>query len=313
MKLTILTASLLALTLGAACYRAGSNRDAAAESQAPAREEPAFSNQRAANNPAALPAAEKAPDKPVSLDAAGKSAAAPMERKVIKNADLTLQTGDPEAALHKISALADAKGGFVVTSEVAQRGDGAKTVRVTARVPAAAFEAFLSEARAHAQRVLSEKQTGQDVTEEFIDLEARIKVQRETEARYLDFLKQAKNVEEALQVQSNLTVVRTEIERLEGRQRFLENQTSLSTINITLQPEATLAVVAPSGFWHEVKDAFRDGLNAAAAIVLFLVRAVITLIPLALLIFLPLGLVLRLVWRRWKCYEATSLQQNKGE
>ena len=236
--------------------------------------------------------------KAVSLNDAEKAANTPItQRKIIKNAELTLQSGDPEEGARRVEAAAAAKGGFVVTSEAKDYGGG-RTVIITARVPSEQFDAFIAEARGFGVRVLSERTTGQDVTEEFIDLEARIRVQKETEARYLDFLKQAKGVEEALTVQRELSNVRTQIEQLEGRKRFLESQSSLSTVTVTLQPEASIVTTSPTGFWHDVKLAFADGFSLATNIILFLIRAVIVLTPLMLFVFLPLGWLLRLVWRR---------------
>jgi hypothetical protein len=98
-------------------------------------------------------------------------------------------------------------------------------------------------------------------------------------------------VADALNVQRELAEVRTGIEKLEGRKRFLENQASLSTINVTLQPPTQ--IVNAAGFWYNVKSAFSDGVDVALQIVLFLIRAVIALLPIFILIFLPIGLITR--------------------
>jgi hypothetical protein len=109
-------------------------------------------------------------------------------------------------------------------------------------------------------------------------------------------MKSAREVEDALQVQRELANVRSEIERLEGRRRFLENQTSLSTVKVTLQPPAQL--VNASGFGYGLRDALGDGVEAAATITLGLVRVFLALIPLALFVGLPLFLLARFVIRR---------------
>jgi len=87
--------------------------------------------------------------------------------------------------------------------------------------------------------------------------------------------------------------VRTEIEKLEGRRRFLENQASLSTINLTLQPPPT-QIVNATGFWYSVRTAFADGVDVAAEIILFLIRAIIALAPVLVLVVLPLALLAKL-------------------
>ncbi len=239
----------------------------------------------------------------VSLTDADKSqaATAAVERKIIRNADLNLEVSNPTESQRRIASVAEARGGFVITSDATQRADNDQTrpeltIKITVRVPAAQFNAALDEIRGAANRIMQEKITGQDVTEEFIDLEARIRTKRALEAQFLEIMKQAKTVTDALQVQSQLAEVRTEIERLEGRRRFLENQASLSTIIVTMQ--SPTPIVSTSGFYFSVKQAFRDGVDLAAVITLFLIRALITLLPVAIFIFLPLALLVRYLIRR---------------
>src|SRR4029079_8097859 len=133
---------------------------------------------------------------------------------------------------------------------------------------------------------------GQDVAEEIMELEGRVNNKKALESQFIEIMKRAGTVEAALNVQRELANVRTEIEKLEGRRRFLENQASLSTINITLQTPTQ--IVNATGFWYNVKSAFADGGDAAAEVILFLIRAVLPLLPIVLLIFLPVGLIARL-------------------
>ena len=146
------------------------------------------------------------------------------------------------------------------------------------RIPAPQFGSALDQIRAEGGRVIQEKATGQDVTEEFIDLEARIKTQKALELQFLEIMKQAKRVADALEVQRQIAEVRTEIEKLEGRKRFLENRASLSTITINLQTPSAI-VVSTSGFGRNIRDAVADSVSVAAGIVLFLIRFVIVMVP----------------------------------
>ncbi|HJZ82552.1 MAG TPA: DUF4349 domain-containing protein, partial [Pyrinomonadaceae bacterium] len=127
-------------------------------------------------------------------------------------------------------------------------------------------------------------------------LEARIKNQQALETQFIEIMKRAGKVDEALSVQRELANVRTEIEKLEGRKRFLENQSSLSTINVTLQTPTQ--IVSAVGFWYSLKSAFKDGLDVALEIILFLIRAILALTPILVLIILPLGLVAKLILGR---------------
>lgn len=222
------------------------------------------------------------------------------ERKIIRNADLTLEANAPEDVQQKITALAESKGGFVV--ETQQRSSSAEvkvrdTVTMTVRVPAEKFNESLDEIRKTGNRVVDETVKGQDVTEEFLDVEARLKTKKALEAQFLEIMKQGKTVEDALKVQRELANVRTEIEQIEGRKRFLENQSSLSTIKINIKTPGSIAP-SSTGFFHKLGQAVSTGLDAALWFVLFFVMAVIALIPFFLLIVLPIYLLIRYLVRK---------------
>jgi hypothetical protein len=239
----------------------------------------------------------------VSLQQADAAQAQPVpaERKIIRDATLTLEVEEPTKAAERITSIAESRGGFVVSSESRQVSGGRKgksyeVFTVQFRVPAAQFDAALKDVRATAGEVTSEKVSGKDVTEEYIDLEARLRTQRALEAQLLDIMKTAHEVSDAISVQRELTNVRTEIERVEGRRRFLESQSSLSTISVTLQPPAPL--LATTGFFHSVAEALGDGVDIAANITLFLIRALLALLPVFLFLVLPAYFILRWILRR---------------
>ncbi len=250
----------------------------------------------------------------VSLNqaAASQNVAAVSQRKIIRNATLSIEIDAPADGQRRIASIAEARGGFVVTSESRQQGGASseskpyEVVTIEVRVPAAEFDAVVSEIHAVGGRVKEEKITGQDVTEEYIDLEARLRTKKALEAQFIEIMKSARKVSDALEVQSEMAEVRTEIERLEGRRRFLENQSSLSTIKITLQPPAPLISANTSGFFHSLRQAFGEGLDVAAAITLGLIRVAIALIPVLLLILLPIALAVRLLRRRSRRWPFTE-------
>jgi hypothetical protein len=227
--------------------------------------------------------------------------AAPVERKIIRNATLTLEVEQPGKALQRVATIAEGRGGYIVTSDSRQqtgdRGERAyEVITVELRVPAAQFDAALADIRAAGGSVTAQKITGKDVTEEYIDLEARLRTQRALEAQLLEIMKRAQAVADAVSVQRELTNVRTEIERVEGRRRFLENQSSLSTISVTLQPPAPL--IGTTGFFRSVGTAFGEGVDIAAAITLFFIRLLLALIPVVVFIGLPAYFILRYLVRR---------------
>lgn len=236
-----------------------------------------------------------------SLDSAGPAQAT--ERKIIRNGEITIETDTPNEGQRKIAAIADKHGGFVVISESRQNEARSQTVastvvNVVVRVPAQKFEAAISEIEGVGGRILHRKESGQDVTEEYIDLEARIRTKRALEAQFLEIMKQARKISDALEVQTQLADVRTEIERLEGRRRFLGNQSALSTINITLHTPTPVVAAATRGFFYDLKTALGDGADVGTGIFLGIIRFVIVMIPVTLFILLPAWFAFKWLRRR---------------
>ncbi len=217
------------------------------------------------------------------------------ERKIVRNGDLQLEAESPEQSQQKISAIAESKGGFVVESQQSS-SDARSAVRdvvtMTIRVPSAKFTEALDEIRKTASRVVVETVKSDDVTEEFIDIEAQLKAKKALEVQFLEIMKRANTVEDALDVQRQLAEVRGEIEKIEGRKRFLENQSSFSTIKIRLQTPATFTETS-TGFFDRFKQAFSNGFDAALSFILGLVSFVIAILPFLIFIVLPIYFVVR--------------------
>ena len=256
------------------------------------------------NKSAANPTSATAPSASgqVSLDQAVQSQPTPaaVERKIIRNAELTLEADAPDETQAKITGIAESKGGFVIESQ--KQSSDTKTkktdvITMTVRVPAARFDESLEEIRKSVSRVLIENVKGQDVTEEFIDIEARLKTQKALEAQFLEIMKQAKTVEDALNVQTEIAGVRGEIEKIEGRKRFLENQSAFSTLKIRLQAPTSLSP-SSSGFFYQLGEAVSRGFEAAMNFILVLITLIIALLPFLIFIVLPIYFLIRYLRRR---------------
>ena len=224
------------------------------------------------------------------------------DRKIIRNADITMEVESTTDAQHRVTSIAETHGGFVVTSEAKQREniDPSKRtldIKLVVRIPASSFGVALDEIKKLAGNLPEANVTGQDVTEDFIDLEARIKTQKALELQFLEIMKQARKVEDALEVQRQIADVRTDIEKLEGRKRFLENRSSLSTITVNIHAPKVIAV-NPTGVGHSIRDAVSDSLELASGMLVFFVRTVIVMMPVIVFVILPAGLVLRYLVRR---------------
>lgn len=295
---TILLLALLSFTLSCSSSRQMQSTSAPATDSAPVAKSQAVANEQVAANYGAR--AEK-----VSLSDAVKAdtTAEAADRKIIRNADITIEVSSTTEAQHRVTSIAEGHGGFVVTSEAKQRQSTDPAQRLTdfklvVRVPANQFGVALDEIKKLASNVPEEKTTGQDVTEEFIDLEARIKTQKALEIQFLEIMRQATKVADALEVQRQIAEVRTEIEQLEGRKRFIENRSSLATITVNVQAPRPVLVTTTTGFGHSLREAISESVEVASGMVLFFVRFVIVMLPVLLFVGVPSVVVLRYLVRR---------------
>jgi len=262
---------------------------------------------------AALVAAKGAGEAPAPVAADGAKAASlpKTSRKVIRNAELAIEVASPAAAESRVSSLVESLGGYIASSErqvVADEGERSQArVTLSLRVPAARLDEALREIKRLGGGAETEKIGSEDVTDEYIDVDARITNQRRLEQQLAGILAQANTVDSALKVHHELTDVRTEIDRLEGRKRFLETETSLAKISLSLAPLRPIVAATPSGFGVDVRRAATDAVSLAAGIVTLGIRAAGVLVPIAVISGLPTaGLVLWLRRRQRKLAVALS-------
>jgi len=162
------------------------------------------------------------------------------DRRIVKTGYMTLEVEDIAETMDKVAEMADEFSGYVVSSykyESERRTEG----RIIIRVPSEKFEEAFAGLRQLAIAVPYETTTAEDVTEEYVDLEAQLSNLLATEAQYLALLEKAENVEEMLMVQKELSKVRGEIERIEGRMKYLEQTSETSLIEVNVQQTKGLA------------------------------------------------------------------------
>lgn len=216
-------------------------------------------------------------------------------RKVIHNATLRLRADAPQAVAAHAARLAEEAGGFVQSSDTQGAGEHVQRIDASLRVPADRFGAVLEQLRGQGE-LLQETITGEDVTEQHADLDARLRSQRTLEERLLSILGGVQSVSDALAVEAQLVGVRTEIERLEARLRTMNDRVAMATISLVIeapvQQNPIHAETAGSRLDRAVDDAGRLFVDGLAG----LIRVVGALLPL-MLAFGPLGWVLR---RRWQ-------------
>jgi hypothetical protein len=215
------------------------------------------------------------------------------EQKIIKTGRLTYETQDIEAAYTKIMQLAIQNKGLVQNDN---SGKGYNRIfrNLVIRIPSENFQSFIDGVSEGVSYFDQKEISREDVSEEFVDLEARLKAKRELEKRYLDLLKQAKNVKDMLEIERELSNIREEIEAKQGRLQFLQNRVSMSTVNIEFYKLTSETGVTQS-YGQKMINSLKGGWDGIS--VFFL--GILYLWPLFLLILIGV-LVLRKIIRRKK-------------
>ena len=200
------------------------------------------------------------------------------ERKVIHQAQLELKVKNLEKAQIKIENKVAEYGGYVVESNVYREDEELVEGTITVRVPEADFHDFLTDIEGEASEVVGRNVTGQDVTEQYVDLKARLKSKRAVEERLLAFMKDAEKTEDLLKISSDLAVVQEEIEQLTGQMKYLENQTSYSTVTITLSQDRIVVLGIDNkelNTWERTKKQLATSANlllkAGSGIIVFII------------------------------------------
>jgi len=190
------------------------------------------------------------------------------------------------------------KKGFISSSDIRTRDDETQYGTVTIRVPVKDFEKSVNELKKIAEVVQSESLSGVDVTEEFVDMEARLKNLRIEEEQYREILKTAKKIEDILKVNEYLFNIRGQIEGIEGRIKYLSNLTDLATIEITLSEEPTIRI--PTSEWRPldtIKIAFSAMVRMLQGFVNILIWLAFICLPIALVVW-AIIMAIRFIRRR---------------
>lgn len=165
-------------------------------------------------------------------------------RLIVKNGRMTLTVEDTHAAVRGAMDIMVAAGGYVINQQV-RTYNGFPYATIEMAVPVDTFESTVDRLRGLGT-VEDESATGQDVTEEFVDLESRLDNLRATQARLREFLDQAQTIDEVLTVNRQLTTTEEEIEVILGRMNYLESRAAFSTIQLTINPIAPTPTPTPT-------------------------------------------------------------------
>lgn len=249
--------------------------------------------------------AEAEPALATSVSDAPAAKEAEATRMVIRTARVELRSDTPGDVVVRAIRIAEEAGGFVAGSQAHGVGEQIEQATATLRIPATQLQAVLDTLRSEGE-LLHESLGGEDVTDQYVDLSARLRSERTLETRLLDILGKVQTVEEALQVETQLDRVRTEIERLDAQRRTMEDRVALATVDLVVSSPVRHNALPTETVTSKVDRALDDAGEAFVAVVTGLIRVLGGLLPLALL-FGPIGFAVHRGVRRRKAARALAL------
>ena len=254
-SLSLLTVAMILISAVCSGSRARSARSGQQEQPA-AR---AALNRQPAEAPAASSADSTANQ---NLPASTGVQASPYQqnRMIIKNGEMALLVADTDRALDQATGVAVDSGGYIVSSKTWLQ-DGFKYASLTMGIPSDQFEVAQRRLRGLALEVQNDTASGQDVSQEYVDLQSRLTNLEATAARIREFLDKATKVADALEVNQQLSDVEGQIEQVKGRMQFLKDRSAFSTIALTLNPQ----VPTPTPYPTPTPVAWQPGKTIEAA------------------------------------------------
>jgi hypothetical protein len=214
-----------------------------------------------------------------------------IDQRIIKNGDLDLKVSSLDDSTEKINQIALGNGGELFSSNSYRNADNSRSGYLTVKVPVNGFEKTISEIKKIASLVVRESISGQDVTEEFTDLQAQLKNKQAEEQQFQTIMGQAQKIQDILDVTRELSRVRGEIESLQGRIKFMTQQTDKATISVSLTEDKNITV---SDSWRPLqvaKDAVNTLIKKIQGFGNFVIILIVTVIPIAILYLLLIWLL----------------------
>lgn len=220
------------------------------------------------------------------------------QRMIIRTGTMNLEVEKFEEAEKNLAETVKKLGGYVANSSLNQYQNGKKYGTLVLKVPAGKFDELVSEAGKNG-KVMSQNVSSNDITEEYVDLESRVKTQKELEQRLIKILNEkASRLAEIIEVEEKLASVRQKIENIEGRMKLLKSQSDYSTLTVTLSEQAFLETVSGGGFFHEIWKAVKDGLKGFTSVLTVSITVLIALLPVIFFVFAVLWIIKRMIEKR---------------
>lgn len=274
--------------------------------------------------PAALPFANDAAKSAVQNSTSATSGTAPSsDRLVIQTAELTIVVKDVNASATAIQNMAKQMGGFVVSANIGQTyaPDGTQVPQadVVVRVPADQLDAALTQIKQGTVDVKNETRSGQDVTDQYVDLQSRLTAKQAAEDQLLKIMQNATRTQDVLDVYQQLQQVESDIEVLKGQIKYFEQSASLSAITVHIVAEATVKPLQVGGWKPQgvARDAIQSLIFFWQGFINFLITFFLLILPVLITIAIPFFLaflLLRWIFRKvWKPKAKVTQRQEVKE
>lgn len=217
---------------------------------------------------------------------------------IVRRAEMRIIAGDTTKVVDAVTKAAESAGGYVSDSSIWREGELLRA-KLTLRVPSAKLTSTLASIRALAKRVDNETITSEDVSQEYVDLESRVRNLEATETELLELLKVARvnsrKATDVLEVHQQLSSIRGEIEQVRGRMRYLSQVTAMSSIGVEVVPDAITKPVVEPG-WRPLVVA-KDASRALVGVMQFFATAAIWFVIYVLPIVGILALMIVGAWK----------------
>lgn len=261
---------------------------------------------------AAAPAPASTPAPPPAPGSQGMEIAGPtLDRKIIYKANVAMEVESYGDAHSEINNLVHLAGGYMLQFSES-RTDYERSGTLTVKVPSAGFTSFLAKLEQMKPKTIQRSVQGQDVTEEFVDLDSRLKSKLLEEARLLDFMSKAVKSEELVAFSSQISKVQTEIEQIKGRQRYLEQNVAYSTIEIRLYEKVESVKKASEESKQGLADRLSRALKGSAKVVAGFFEGVLIVLAGALPVLIVLviaGIPAYAIYRKRRKLDAAQAER----
>ncbi|KGX87816.1 DUF4349 domain-containing protein [Pontibacillus litoralis] len=218
------------------------------------------------------------------------------DKMIIYNGHISIETKEYQAFQKELKQHIDKQKGYVVHRSIHKDEDNRTNATITIRIPQETFHSFIEQLSTTKITITNQEITGEDVTEQYVDFQARLQAKQKTEERLLTFMDEATKTEDLLQIASDLERIQEEIEVIQGKMNYLQDQSDYSTITLNITETGIVSSTKDKEnlqTWAKTKQAFQSSISNLQA---FSSLLVVTFVGYSPIILLFLGIVIAVTW-----------------